>query len=126
MSLDAIGIVSRNIARSTQFYALLGVNMEEKGGSDHYEGSTPSGVRLMLDSVELVKQLHPGWTQPTGTAMVLCFVQPSAKAVDELHARIVAAGFKSATAPWDAFWGQRYCSVLDPDGNQIDIFAALG
>ena len=27
--------------------------------------------------------------------------------------------------PWDAFWGQRYASVKDPDGNQIDLFAPL-
>jgi uncharacterized glyoxalase superfamily protein PhnB len=28
-------------------------------------------------------------------------------------------------APWDAFWGQRYATVLDPDGNSVDLFAAL-
>ena len=27
--------------------------------------------------------------------------------------------------PWDAFWGQRYATVLDPDGNSVDLFAAL-
>jgi len=26
---------------------------------------------------------------------------------------------------WNAFWGQRYACVLDPDGNQIDLFASL-
>ena len=25
----------------------------------------------------------------------------------------------------DAFWGQRYTTVLDPDGNSVDLFAAL-
>ncbi|MCZ6462364.1 MAG: glyoxalase, partial [Actinobacteria bacterium] len=25
----------------------------------------------------------------------------------------------------DAFWGQRYATVLDPDGNAIDLFAPL-
>jgi hypothetical protein len=29
------------------------------------------------------------------------------------------------TLPWDAFCGQRYACVLDPDGNQIDLFADL-
>lgn len=28
------------------------------------------------------------------------------------------------TEPWDAFWGQRYATVKDPDAYQIDIFAA--
>jgi uncharacterized glyoxalase superfamily protein PhnB len=45
--------------------------------------------------------------------------------VDELYAKVLAGGFKGVTAPWDAFWGQRYASVSDPDGNQIDLFAAL-
>lgn len=28
-------------------------------------------------------------------------------------------------APWDAFWGQRYAVVVDPDGNLVDLFADL-
>jgi catechol 2,3-dioxygenase-like lactoylglutathione lyase family enzyme len=27
---------------------------------------------------------------------------------------------------WEAFWGQRYAQVKDPDGNLVDLFAALG
>ena len=27
--------------------------------------------------------------------------------------------------PMDAFWGQRYATVLDPDGNSVDLFAEL-
>jgi hypothetical protein len=30
-----------------------------------------------------------------------------------------------AVEPWDAFWGQRYVTVKDPDRYQIDIFAEL-
>ncbi|MGB5655838.1 MAG: glyoxalase, partial [Acidimicrobiia bacterium] len=28
-------------------------------------------------------------------------------------------------APFDAFWGQRYATVLDPDGNGVDLFAPI-
>ncbi len=35
----------------------------------------------------------------------------------------VAAAVKE---PWDAFWGQRYAVIADPDGNTVDLFAALG
>jgi uncharacterized glyoxalase superfamily protein PhnB len=125
MGLDAIGIVSRNIALSAKFYSLLGVNLREKGGPDHFEAVTPSGVRIMLDSVSLVKKINPTWKEPAGAAITLCFLQESPKTVDSLYDKILAAGFKSAKAPWDAFWGQRYSSVLDPDGNQIDLFAPL-
>ncbi len=27
---------------------------------------------------------------------------------------------------WDAFWGQRYAILHDPDGNGVDLFAPLG
>ena len=45
--------------------------------------------------------------------------------VDATHDELVAAGSRSHLAPWDAFWGQRYATVLDPDGNAVDLFAAL-
>jgi hypothetical protein len=75
MSLDAIGIVSKNPELSVKFYALLGVELRVKGGPDHYEGPTASGVRIMLDSVGLVKKLDPSWQGPTGSGVVLAFLQ---------------------------------------------------
>lgn len=124
MSLDAVGIISKDIQKSIKFYNILGVVLE-KVGDDHFEGATPSGVRIMLDSVDLVKKINPSWEEPTGSGIVLCFKQKSPEKVDELFSKVTEAGFKSIKAPWDAFWGQRYSSVQDPDGNQIDIFAPL-
>ena len=56
MSLDAIGIVSRDTKKSIIFYEILGVSLKQEGGPDHFEGTTPSGVRIMLDSIDLVKK----------------------------------------------------------------------
>jgi uncharacterized glyoxalase superfamily protein PhnB len=56
----------------------------------------------------------------------MCFKQQTPGSVDALYATITGAGFTGKKPPWDAFWGQRYACVLDPDGNQIDLFAALG
>jgi len=125
MSLDAIGIISADPAKSVAFYALLGIDLRRGGDHEHYEGTTPSGVRVMLDSVALMKKLVPGFEKPTGSGVVLCFKQPSPAAVDALYARITSAGFAGRKAPWDAFWGQRYACVVDPDENQIDLFAPL-
>ncbi len=124
MSLDAVGIITDNIDRSIQFYKTVGVDVE-KIGEGHYEGSTPSGVRIMLDTVELVKQINPDWAGSVGSAIVLCFKQGSPGDVDKLYSDLTGAGFESVKGPWDAFWGQRYASVLDPDGNQVDLFAPL-
>jgi hypothetical protein len=29
------------------------------------------------------------------------------------------------TAPWDAYWGQRYALLGDPDGVRVNLYAAL-
>ncbi|MFT6070108.1 MAG: putative glyoxalase superfamily protein PhnB [Bacteriovoracaceae bacterium] len=123
MSLDAIGIVSDNLNESVKFYSILGVELKEKGGLEHLEGRTTSGVRIMLDSVELMKKINPDFKKGSGAGIVLCFVQDSPEKVDELVSRVKESSFKIIKEPWDAFWGQRYASVSDPDGNQIDIFA---
>jgi catechol 2,3-dioxygenase-like lactoylglutathione lyase family enzyme len=123
--LGAIGIVSRDLARSAAFYRLLGVDVPEPDG-DHLDVTLPSGVRLMWDEVALIKKLDPGWSPPAGGhAMSLAFECSSPAEVDETHARVVAAGFDSKTEPYDAFWGQRYATVVDPDGNAVDVFASL-
>jgi len=125
--LDAIGIVTADMAASCRFYALLGVPVAEPpAGEDHFEATLPSGLRLMWDSVELMKQLDPSWQPPTGHPLGLAFHCGSAAGVNETHAAVLAAGFTSKSEPWDAFWGQRYAQVVDPDGNVVDLFARLG
>jgi uncharacterized glyoxalase superfamily protein PhnB len=38
--------------------------------------------------------------------------------VDALHKKAVAQGAKSITDPNDSFWGDRFCTLLDPDGHE--------
>jgi catechol 2,3-dioxygenase-like lactoylglutathione lyase family enzyme len=125
MSLDAIGIIAADPAKSVAFYALLGIELKRMGEHEHFEGATPSGVRIMLDSVGLIRSFDPDWQTPTGSGVVLCFKQPSPAHVDSLYDQITQAGFSGKKAPWDAFWGQRYACMLDPDAHQIDLFATL-
>jgi uncharacterized glyoxalase superfamily protein PhnB len=122
--LDAIGIVSSDVAKSLKFYKLLGVELRKAGDADHYEAVMPNGMRMLLDSVALIRSFDPEYQHSEGSGVVMCFKQASPAAVDALYASITAAGFAGKKAPWDAFWGQRYACVLDPDGNQIDLFAA--
>jgi uncharacterized glyoxalase superfamily protein PhnB len=122
--LNAIGIVSKDLGASVRFYRLLGVTFPEPDG-DHVEAVLPSGVRLMLDDLALVKKLDKEWTPPKGQRMNLAFECASPAEVDAVHAKVTAAGHPSKAAPWDAFWGQRYAQVVDPDGIAVDLFAAL-
>ena len=120
--LDAIGIVSADLEATVRFYRLVGLQIPEST-EDHIEVLTPGGVRIMFDALEFIKQLDPKWVKPAGHAISLAFRCINAKDVDEVYARITAAGFRGKTPPFDAFWRQRYATVLDPDGNAVDLFA---
>ena len=124
--LDAIGIVVKDMSAALRFYRLLGLDFpEETGGEDHVEASLPSGLRVMLDSEELIKGFVKDWQQPVGQRVGLAFLCDSPQEVDAMFKTVVEAGFKGKTEPWDAFWGQRYAQVSDPDGNAVDLFAPL-
>ncbi len=122
--LNAIGIVSSDLAASIAFYRLLGVDFPEEG-EDHIEATLPSGARFMLDAEEVVKSFRPEWTRESGNQLALAFQCARPAEVDELFERVRAAGFDADKEPWDAFWGQRYAQLRDPDGVPIDLYAPL-
>ncbi len=122
--LDAIGIVVADMKESVRFYRLLGLDVPD-ATEDHLDISLPNGVRVMFDTVAMAKQLDPTWTKPTGHAFALAFRCASPAEVDAAYAQITAAGFRGKTPPFNAFWGQRYSTVLDPDDNAIDLYAGL-
>ena len=122
--LNAIGIVAADVARSVAFYRLLGVELPD-AGEGHIEATLPSGVRFMLDSEDVVSSFRPDWTRETGNQLALAFECSSAAEVDEIYHAAKAAGFDAEKAPWDAFWGQRYAQLRDPDGVPVDLYAAL-
>jgi uncharacterized glyoxalase superfamily protein PhnB len=121
--LDAIGIVSADPDRSRAFYRLLGVDIAE--GDGHVEATFPNGIRLMLDTEEIMRSFRPDWKRETGNQLALAFECSSPTEVDETYARVVAAGFHGEKEPWDAVWGYRYAQLADPDGVPVDLFAAL-
>ena len=120
---DAIGIVSADPARSIAFYALLGIEFPE--GEGHIESTLSNGVRLMLDSEDVIRSFRPDWVRATGNQIALAFACANPAEVDETYRRVVDAGFNGEKEPWDAFWGYRYAQLADPDGVQVDLFAAL-
>jgi uncharacterized glyoxalase superfamily protein PhnB len=123
--LNAIGIVASDMARSIAFYRLLGLDVPETPGEGHVEASLPNGFRLMLDSEETIRSFRPDWKRVAGTQLGLAFECGSPTEVDETYARAVEAGFQGEKEPWDAFWGQRYAQLADPDGVPVDLYASL-
>ncbi|HXH62053.1 MAG TPA: VOC family protein [Fimbriimonadaceae bacterium] len=122
--LDAVGIVASDLARSVAFYRLLGVPFPD-ADDDHLEATLPNGLRLMLDTEEVVRSFDPDWKRPDGNSIGLAFLCDSPADVDATYTSVLAAGFSGKKEPWDAFWGQRYAQVSDPDGHTVDLFAPL-
>jgi catechol 2,3-dioxygenase-like lactoylglutathione lyase family enzyme len=123
--LNAIGIVVSDMERSIRFYRLLGLDVPETPNEGHIDTFLPNGVRFMLDGEDVVKSFRPDWTRATGNQLSLAFECSSPTEVDEVYARVIEAGFDGETEPWDAFWGQRYAQLADPDGVPVDLYAAL-
>ncbi len=124
---DAIGIVVSNMTASVAFYRLLGLSFPEGSEAEgHVEGVLPGGARLMLDTEELVRSFAPDFRPPSGVGRIgLAFLCEDPSEVDRVYASVLEAGHDGERAPWNAFWGQRYATVLDPDGTGVDLFAPL-
>ncbi|WP_181767479.1 VOC family protein [Streptomyces albidus (ex Kaewkla and Franco 2022)] len=125
---DLIGLVTADMPASLAFYRRLGLDIPADADSQpHVEASLPGGLRIAWDTEETIQSFDPGWNPgPRGGGRLgLAFLCDSPAAVDELYAELTGAGHEGHKEPWDAFWGQRYAVVADPDGNGVDLFARL-
>ena len=123
--LNAIGVIVSDMERSIRFYRLLGLDVPETPGEGHVDASLPNGVRFMLDTEDVIRSFRPDWSRANGNHVALALECASAHEVDETYRRAVDAGFHGEKEPWDAFWGQRYAQLQDPDGVPVDLFAPL-
>jgi len=124
--IDAVSVTSTDMSRSIAFYSALGFDFSAADPSgDHVEPATPpGGTRLMIDSAALAERLTGRAPVPAShSAFALLCASPAE--VDALAGAVASAGFTVETQPWDAFWGQRYAVLRDPEGYLVDLFAPL-
>ena len=124
-NLNAIGIVASDMAESIRFYRLLGLDVPETPDEGHVDTFLPNGVRFMLDTEETMRSFRENWAREQGNQIALAFECWSPAEVDETYSRLTEAGFHGEKEPWDAFWGQRYSQLQDPNGVSVDLYAAL-
>ena len=123
---DAFGVVVKDMGAALAFYERLGLDFPPGAAEEqHVEATLTGGIRLMFDTVELMEQISDYHPATGGHRMGMAFACDSPAEVDEIHSGLVADGYRSIVEPWDAFWGQRYATVLDPDDNPVDLFAPL-
>lgn len=126
MKITAVGVAAKHVHKAVEFYSLLGFDFEGVNiDEDHVEPKTPKGsARLMIDCTELVENLMGEKPVPSNhSGFAIEYDTPDE--VNEAAQKVKNAGFKVVKEPWDAFWGQRYATVEDPDGYKVDLFAYL-
>jgi catechol 2,3-dioxygenase-like lactoylglutathione lyase family enzyme len=126
MKLDAVGVVSTDFAKTTAFYTLLGFTFPPYTEKDlHLEALRKEGEpRLMIDDKGTITE-HAGFEPVPSNFPAFAIACDSPREVDGTMEKVRAAGFTVAKEPWDAMWGQRYATVVDPDGYGVDLFAPL-
>ncbi len=126
MKINAVSVVSTDLKRTVQFYTMLGFKFPEfKDQEQHLEPETPDGsARLMIDTKKLITEILGEVPRPANSSGFAIEYDTPAK-IDEIARDVENAGFMIVKQPWNAFWGQRYCIVEDPDGYKCDLYAAL-
>jgi catechol 2,3-dioxygenase-like lactoylglutathione lyase family enzyme len=128
LTLDVVGLVVDDMARSLAFYRQLGLDVPAAADKEsHVETTLPGGVRLTWDTPEVIRSFDPSWAPASGgrPRIGLAVHCSSPAEVDALYEKLTGLGHEGHKPPWDAFWGQRYAMVHDPDGNGVDLYAAL-
>ena len=125
--LDFFGVVVSDMARSVAFYRRLGLEFPEGAENEqHVEAPLDGGMRYALDTEDVMRMFDPEWTRPAGGhATGGAFRCDSPAEVDRVFRELVEAGGTPYKEPWDAFWGQRYAQLQDPDGTVLDLYAPL-
>jgi len=125
--LDAFGIVVSDMARSLAFYRKLGLEFPDGAESEgHVEAELGGGVRYMLDTEDVIRSFDSEWQRPSDAHLVGgAFRCETPEEVDAVYAELLEAGGSVYKEPWDAFWGQRYAQLRDPDGTVVDLYAPL-
>jgi uncharacterized glyoxalase superfamily protein PhnB len=128
---DGMHFVADDFEATLAFYRLLGVDIPDAkvwrtASGPHHTMGVDIGLsaEIELDSPALARSYNAGYRDaPTSPATVFGFALPTREAVDELHAKLTAAGHPSRQAPYDAFWGARYAIVADPDARDIGLMS---
>jgi predicted lactoylglutathione lyase len=118
--LAQVNLIVTDLARAKEFWVALG--WESTPRHPHAAVITfASGMNLVLHEPEFARLWDPAYDGPAAGSTVVDLSLPSREAVDEAHARVVAAGFASSVEPWDTFFGARYAIVCDADGHRIGL-----
>lgn len=126
MKLNAVGVTSRDIKKTIDFYTILGFSFETDAQTQsHVEPLTSEGsARLMIDSIDIATQVYGHKPKPANTA-AFALEYDKSEEIDVICNKVQASGFTVMKEPWHAPWGQYYAVLKDPDGYIVDLYCNL-
>lgn len=114
VSLSAVTLATRDMARAVRFYRGLGFELNYGGEHAGFTSFRVGDAYLNLTS-EAAPQPSSWWGR------VIIHVDD----VDAFYARARALGFEPQAPPRDAEWGERYFHLTDPDGHELSFARPL-
>ena len=126
MNISAVGVASSDMKKTAEFYGILGFDFSNADlTQDHVEPVTPEGsTRLMIDSNQMIKDIF-GEEPVQGNHSTFAIEYSTVEELNNVADKLTKAGYVFKKEPWDAFWGQRYAIIADPDGCLVDLYARL-
>ncbi len=118
--LAQVNLIVDDVERAKEFWTLLGFEWEPR----HPKAAViafPNGMNLVLHEPDFARLWDPAYVGPVAGSTVIDINVATRTDVDDLHDRVVAAGFSSSVAPWDTFFGSRYAIVCDADGHRVGL-----
>ncbi|MBA9084279.1 putative enzyme related to lactoylglutathione lyase [Fontibacillus solani] len=126
LKLGAIGILVKNMGVMVEFYQdVIGLNLEWDGGC--FTGvQLENGVFINLCERSVMdKDGQFSYTKGINGTMQITFDVEHPSEVDEEFDRLVKAGATPVISPITEVYGLRTCFVADPEGNLIEVCAAV-
>lgn len=135
---NQVNLVVADVDATVAFYRRLGLDIPDGpgewppgSGAHHAEANvatatgTDADLDLAFDNEVMAAMWNAGRRGGAGSVAVIGFRLGSRDEVDERHADLVGAGYRSRQEPYDAFWGARYAVVADPDGNDVGLMSPV-
>ncbi len=126
IQLQTVGIIVKDMSKTLEFYRTLGFDIpSDKDAESNYDLELPNRLHLGFLTEETARQNDPNYQELGGQSLNLQFMVDKPQEIDEIYNKLINAGYESNSAPWDAFWGQRFARVIDPDGRIVNIYASI-
>ena len=118
--LAQVNLIVTDLDRAKEFWALLGYQSTPRHPNAAVL-SFANGMNLVLHEPDFARLWDPAYSGPAAGSTVIDVNLSSRQDVDDVHERVVAAGFASSVEPWDTFFGARYAIVCDADGHRVGL-----